>query len=184
MCIRDRSWVTTRMAAGDGRIVMAGAGWNWPDLIAANSEGIRPPRPGVALELPSSTVDLALSGQLAVLAVGPDIEGHGRPGLVLADVVDPNAPREVGTAWLDNAPVGVATVGRTAYVATEFTVQAFDLTVPTVPDPVWSVREPGPGPSYEERLVAADSSHLAVVRTDGVRLFDLSNPQRPREGLW
>jgi hypothetical protein len=117
------------------------------------------------------TEDVAVQGQYAYVAVGLR--------LVVLDVSDPSAPREIGsTTPFPQFVEGVSVSGGQAYVATGMTgLHVVDISDPTSPVEVGFYDTPG----YAEGVVV--TGHYAYVADGhyGLRIVNVSDPTHPAE---
>jgi hypothetical protein len=109
--------------------------------------------------------------------------GAGQAGLVILDVSNPAAPREVGRIAGDTSKVAV--LGQTVYAIDGVdTLRIFDVSNPAQPHLLGAFR---PGDVITDLAVlpspAGPSIPLAYLGTlgQGVRIVDVSNPAGPRE---
>ena len=113
--------------------------------------------------------DVAVAGDLACVALGPD-------GLITVDVSDPEHPEVVGSCAIEGDASRVSRDGEFAYVATgKGGVAVVVVHDPTHPQVVATLKVEG------ATDVAADGDRLCVATGAGLTAFDLSTPDEPAE---
>ncbi len=117
------------------------------------------------------TQAVAIKGNYAYLGVGPR--------LIVLDVSDPTAPREVGgSAPFSGAVQDVAVSGTIAYVAAGGGgLRVLDVSDPTLPAEIGSVHSRG----YAEGVAVSGTTVGLADGPYGLRVIDVSNPANPTE---
>ncbi len=186
----DSGWslVSTRTAVGRGFVAMTDPSSHPSSLYVASLADTGVGEPAASVFLEAHAVDLAAAGELLVVAVEPAMQRYPGPTPEPEDtalrVFDAGEPAELGlvaSALLDTPPVGVAMGAGSAFVAVGSELRVYDVTQPAAPELVTTVSGVRASGGYQSRPLALSGERLAVVTSAGVRLFDVSSPDDPRE---
>lgn len=120
------------------------------------------------LELPAAPLDIKVSGNIAVLALGAD-------GIAVVDVSDPQNPALVGAIPLPGSAVEVVLGGSLAYVAAD------GLRIVDVTDPSSPVLVGGYAPSQEAGGIDLVGSTVLIALRAGVSIVDVTDASSPTE---
>ena len=117
------------------------------------------------------TQAVAVQGKYAYVGVGPR--------LMVLDVSDPTAPREVGGSAPFSGPVqDIAVSGTVAYVAAGGAgLQVVDVSNPTHPTEIGSLQTRG----YAEGVAVSGTTVCLADGPYGLRVIDVSSPSNPTE---
>lgn len=135
------------------------------------SDPARPTLLGEGPELADLLHDIALSGDLAVVAAG-------NAGLWLLDLSDPRRPRAVGSLATPGVARGVAVDGGLAYLAAgDAGLLVVDITRPAQPRLLAIADTPG-----DAGDVVVTGRHAFVADwTEGLKVFDVAEVRAPRQ---
>ncbi len=155
------------IAARAGRVHM-GVG---SQLVVVDASNPSAPRRLGTMKLPTPPLDVALSGDWALVA-------DGRAGLRVVDMRDPAMPREVAAVDVGGRARALAVHDGHAYVVTGGArLVVIDLANPAQPR-VLAATAAQDNTSAED--VAVTGSTVFVAQTDGLRSYDVSDPATPR----
>ncbi|HRA21898.1 MAG TPA: hypothetical protein PLZ56_15740, partial [Anaerolineae bacterium] len=135
------------------------------------SDPAQPTLLGEGPELADLVHDIALSGDLAVVAAG-------NAGLWLLDLADPRRPRAVGSLATPGVARGVAVDGDLAYVAAgDAGLLVVDIARPAQPRLLAIADTPG-----DAGDVVVTGRHAFVADwTEGLKVFDVADARAPRQ---
>ncbi len=175
-----------RLVAGTN---FAASTWNVNSsvqLVRKDDDGLPDSRVGSTIRLPQ-TGDIAPMGTHLVVGEAARFESFAATPepesgkLRVFDTADPSAATLVGSAPAPADIVGIDVRDQSAYVASKIGLFVYDLSHPESPELVYRTDEVVADKGYVYgRNVRAGAGGVVVPLRDGVAVFDLRAPQRPR----